>query len=524
MSNLNLATTGKYLTPKERAKMVIALQLRILTGTTPDEREKQKQSSFGLLSSPEDREIRELVNSCPPHQGKDYNFYIDLKQYVWEHIIDEIRTHLLTIQIMSGHIAPLRYLMTLAPFLSEGIDQLRRLPVVVEKDAYDKAVVEAREHERAEVLPLKGAYDVAKQEAYYCLVSEKKIEEGDFEGYTSYIENYGKSKEELIREKVASIHKSIEWYEKRKLRMGGESPISDYTPQYLGQTNEEIAALLDKDFDKTFFIPTQEEFVLWNTTVADERNRIQTAIDHDVLIKKDAGIEAGSYYDWKERHQKFAGEEGAEKRGWNPLDESCMEIGYSDGKVVSSALAKEGDWRQIIAVAVQNKDSMGYAGDSFGSNRLEQIIGFFEALNPFTQSEKRFDKEERIITVRLDEHRKLLTEFATNAQKEIQGMVNKTALINAIEHVYFDGMPIMISSKSGWGIDAEGMRQMMVALVVEHNDKLRGVITDYNKLCHGFWDYRLTDTESYLLNSEPSVDEQWVEVELERVRQKLHSG
>jgi hypothetical protein len=524
MSNLNLATTGKYLTPRERAKMVIALQLRILSETTPEEREKQQQSSFGLLLSSEDREIKELVNSCPPHQGKDYNFYIDLKQYVWEHIVDEIRTHLLTIQIMSGNIAPLLYLMTLAPFLSEGIEQLHRLPVVVEKDSYDKAVVQERERERGEVLLLDGPYDLVKQEAYYRLVAEKKIDEGDFEAYRDYMDNFGKSKEVLIQEKVASIRKSIDWYEKRKQRTGGESPMSDYVPQYFGQTDEEIADSFDKDFDKTFYIPTKEEFKLWESTVKVERQRIQTAINQGILVKKGVGVEAGSYYDWKERHQKFAGEDGAEKRGWNPLDESCMEIGFSDGKVVSSAFAKEGDWHQIIAVSVHNKESMGYAGDSFGSKRLKQIIEFFTMLTPITQSEKRFDKEERIITIQLDEHRKLLTEFAINIQKEIQAMVNKIALIKAIEDAYFDGMPVVISGKSSWGITLSGMREIMVALVTEHNDKVRGVTMDYNRLCHGLWDYRLTDMESYILNPEPHVDEQWVEAELERVRQKLRSG
>jgi len=524
MSNLNLATTGKYLTPKERAKLVIALQLRILTETTPEEREKQRESQWGLLSSPEDREIKELLNSCPPHQGRDYNFYIDLKQYVWEHITDELRNHLITLELMNGMIAPLRYLMGIAPFISEGIDQLKRLPVVVLKDEYDKAVVVGREYERSQVIELDGDYDLAKQEAYYYLISEKKIGEGDFEGYIHYMGNYGTSKDELIKQRVISMKKDIAIFEKRKSRMGGDLPMSDYVRPHIGLSDAEMVTKIGKAYEGHFDIPSKEEHEVWVQTVNEERKRLQDVLENGILKPQGKGVEAGSYYDWKDRRQKFAGDEGAGDRHWNPLDASCMEIGFSEGKVVPSSLAKTGDWHTIIAASVHNKDSMGYAGDSFGQKRLDGIIALFSSLAPFTQSEKQFDKEERTITVRLDAHKKLLCDFATNAQAELQAITNKIALIHAIENAYFDGMSIVVAGVNVKLLTVEGVKLRALLVASDHNSKIRDVITDYNRLCHGFWDYRLIDIDSYLLNPEPKVNDEWVAHELERVGQKLHSG
>lgn len=505
MSNLNLATTGKYLTPKERAKLVISFQIKAMSETPPDELEKLHDSEFGWFGSPEIREMKTLVQSCPPHHRREYNFYIDLKQYVWEQIINELRDHLLVLEIMSGTIAPLRYLMSLSPFLSEGIEQLRRLPVVVTKDAYDKAVREAREYKRAEVLALEGSYDVAKQESYYRLIAEKKIEEGDYEAYRDYMENFGRSKDEMIHEKIVSIRNDIALFEKRKSRMGGDMPINDYVRPYIDLTDADMAIKIDKDYEGHFDMPSKEEYEVWVQTVSEERQRLQDAIKQGILKQKENGIEAGSYYAWEGRRQKFAGDKDAGDRRWNPLHESCMEIGCSEGKIVSSTLAKVGDWRTIIAATVHNKDSMGYAGDNFGMKRLENVIDLFSTLTPFVLSEKQFDVEERTMTIRLEEHKKMLQDFVTSGQKEMQLMVNKIALIKAIEDGFFDGMPIVVTGTSVGLLTVEYMRLRAINVANDHNDKIRGVVTDYNKLSHGVWDYCLTDIDAYLLNPEPQV-------------------
>ncbi len=520
MSNLNLATTGKYFTPKERVKLVIALQLRILAEKPNKDTKKDEESTLSVSTR---REIHEIVNSCPQRQASDYNFYVDLKQYVWEHIVDEIREHVLAIELMNGNIAPLRYLLSISPYLSEIVSELKRLPVIVQKEEYDKAIVDARIHERSEILPLDGAYDLAKQEAYYRLIGEKLIDTPEYESYRDYMVVFGRSKDELFQEKVQSIRKDIDKYQKRKDRMGGEAPFNNYIEPYIGLSDKEIIEKVEKDYQGYFDIPGKEEHDRWVSLVDEERKRIQHAVDIGALVKKKNGIESGSYYDWKDRRQKFAGDPGVGDRHWNPLHEDCMEIGFSDGKVTSGARAKKGDWRQIIAVTVHNKNSMGYAGDDFGTKRLESVIDMVSALVPLDVSDKDFDSEERRFSIRVGDYKAMFQKFANNTRREIQEIVNKIALINAIEDIYFDGMQIVVPGEIDGVLTVDKMLHHAMNVISEHNDAIRDMIISFNKLSFGFWDYRLDDKDSYLIDASPGVDEKWVYTELEQVKLKLLS-
>lgn len=506
------------MTARERAKLVISLQLKMLVETPPEEWPKKEESA---LLSPRIYQIEQLVRSCPPQQAKDYNFYISLKQYIWEHVIDDIRDTLFTLEMLSGSVATLLYLMGIAPFISDATDQLRRLPKIVTKEEYDQAVIEARAQERSEILPLDGHYDLAKLEAFYRLIQEKHIQAGDFEAYRDYMGHYGQTEEGLIKAKIASVREHMDTYKKRKQRMGGDKPMLDYVEQYINMSGEQIVERVRQNYEGQFDIPTKEEYERWQRTVDEERNRLHEAIEKGIILKKENGIEAGSYYDWKDRFQKFAGDEGAESRHWNPLHEECMEIGYSDGKVMASSLAKHGDWRNIAAVTIHNKESMGYAGDDMGQRRLDSVIELLEALNPIVLSPKNFDTEVRTFSLRLEEHKKTLTEFTKGANAQLKTLFNKVALIKAVEDGYFDGMAIVIRGEVLRFLNIETLKERAIYLTEYHNNKIREIVTLYNKLCSGLWDYKLIDIDMYLLNPDLQVDETWVDEELERVRQKL---
>lgn len=510
---------GKYLTPKERAKLVISLQLKAMADIAPVEQEGQRNREVDSNSSSL-REMKQLLSSCPRHQAREYNFYISLKDYVWERTVDDIRNHVLTLEILSGSIATVRYLMSISPFLSEAIDQLKRLPVIVTKDEYDKAVEETRQYERESVLLLDGYYDLAKQEAYYRLISEGHIKEGDFEAYRDYMENYRHTEDELVQEKIASIKKDILEFQQRKERMGGDKPYFDYAEEYIGLSDKDIEQKVRENYRQDFDRPTKEEYEKWEQTVQEERQHIEKAVEKGTLKKKDSGIEAGSYYDWTERYQKFAGDSDTQ-RYWNPLHESCMEIGYSDNKVVSSLRAKEGDWRNIIATTIHNVDSMGYAGEDHGQKRLASVIDLLSSLNPITVAEKRFDMEERSVSLHVPEYKQALTEFVSNANKEIQEMVNKIAFIKSVEDGYFDGMAI---TERGHGENfptLDDMKDRAMTLAQRHNDGIRSIVFSYNRLHAGFWDYQLAEMDSYLVTVAPPVDNEWVSQEIEQVGHKL---
>jgi len=413
--------------------------------------------------------------------------------------------------MLVGNIGPLRYMMSIAPYFSECIRELERLPVFVSKVDYEKAVEDAQVFERSQVLPLEGSYGLIQQETFYRLVQQKRITPTEFEAYRDYMDRYGKTKTELIEQKTGEITKSLETYQKRKARTGGDAMLPQYLQPYAGLNTTEMAGKIEEIYDSDLQIPTDSENAQWVRTLQEIQTRINKALSEGMLKEKDTGIEAGSYYDWSGRYQKFAGEEGSEGRSWHPLHEDCMEIGWSDGKVVSSVMAKVGDWKQVGAVTVHNKPSIGSSDNLLSRGRLENAIESLLLLLPFSEGEMRFDTEQRTIKFRHESQEKMLRDFAIKTQDLLQKISNNVELIHSIENAYFDGGTIVVPGKKDGLLTLEVLTEEAERIAKEHNDLLRQVIIDYNRLCFGIWDYQLENKDAFLLNAKPITDEIWIE-------------
>lgn len=515
MSGLNLTKTSEYMTAKERAKMVIALQLKNLNEIAKEDWEKLRKGEQADFMMPGQAEVRMLVAGCPRDQANEYNHLIEIKDHVWEGILEQMRDGVNYLSIIQGKMSVTKQLFNLSPMFYYAVRELKRVPVVVSKVAYDEAVVQTREEERQEELPLEGRYNLAEQEAYYRQIQEGKIEEGgDLDGYLDFIGNYGRTKEDLIKEKVAEIKKGLEEYQERKKRLDGdEEPLMNFYSKYQGLTDEQTREKVVEGY--YLEVPSDEEYQAWQVAVKQAGNKLDEAIKKGELVAKGKGILAGSYYDWKGRYQKFGGEEGVKDRAWNPLHEDCMEIGYSGGKVISASKAGS-DWHQLVAVTVHNKDNMGFGGEDVGRKRVEGVAEMLEKFVLFELEDSNYDKKERIFRITDDGYKNVLVAGVEKAKETIQDLYNNLALIEAIEDKYFDGMELL-NREPGRPFSIGSYFEQAKKFVERHNTDMRHIEIMFNRVSLGYWDCRLEEMDKFLLESDYKTDTEWVDRNLAMV-------
>lgn len=511
MSVLNLAKTSTLMTATERAKMVIALQLKALKEVSDKNINEDNLLDYDSPVSLTNIQIEQIVNSCPNSQARQYNFLMDLKKLVWNRLTERIRQDILTLQILEGKMAVMKYSLSMSPYFYFLIRDLERVPKVVTKEEYDKGVNRAREVERAQVLKMEGWYSLPEQEAYYRLVGEGKLEDGELEFYLSYINNFGETEDKLVEEKVSEIKAGIEEYKKEKERLEGEEPSSNFYSKYLGLSDEEIKVKVRVDYKGSFDIPAKDEVDTWNQAVSEEKERIlKAAIDGKLKLKED-GIEAGSYYDWPERHQKFAGEPGAEKRGWNPLSEDCLEIGFANGEVMSSLEALDNHyWRGIVVATLHNQHNCGIHTPESIENRVQGTIESLKMFLPIKIIDSDFKKHERIIKVTGEGYDESLKEYAKTAKEKIVDILNNQALIEAVESDYLEGMELVGRTEDIPDFSFERVNTFIREFVFGHNKKIKGIVTSFNQLGGGFWDCHLEAIDDYLIPEDLKIDEKWV--------------
>jgi len=227
-------------------------------------------------------------------------------------------------------------------------------------------------------------------------------------------------------------------------------------------------------------VPSEEEYKIWIETVKQEKSRLLEAIKKGDLVAKGEGVLAGSYYGWKERHQKFAGEEGVKDRGWNPLHEECMEIGYSGGKVVSAVQAGN-DWRQLVAVTIHNKDSMGFGGGDVGEKRIESVAEMLGKFNSFEMDDRDYKSKEMVFRISNEGYKNVLVNGVAKAKETIQDIYNNLALIEAVEDKYFDGMEIL-NREPGKPFSIGTYLGQVKLFVDGHNYNLKNIGVTFSRL------------------------------------------
>ena len=540
---LNLTKVSENLTPKERAKLVITLRLKGLAEDTAIKdltiAEFRKLKSEGKLPPfPKQADITKIVNACPQEQIREYNAYIEFEYKIRREILLDIEFSLQYLDALEGRIAPLRYAFGISPLTYHALEAVKRLPRLVTKEEYEKGLERAREIIRSEVLALKERYNLVEKEAYHRLIKEGKIEEGTdtdwLDGWLDHIENYGKTREELIAEAVKGAKNGLEEYRKHKERTGKDDPIWKDYKKYEGLTEKELGEAITKGIgDPT---TTKEDYDLWHKTVKEERERILQAVKDGKLkwVKRKEktfdretkswkweeveGVKEGSYYDWKERHQKYAGEEGGEK-GYNPFSEDCIELRYIEGKGVvyvgdPSLTEEEEEKEEFIAIKVWDTLSIP----------KEVITSFLEALLPVRvdKDRKKWLKDEDTAKLRLStpQVEEALIGFVAKTQEEIKDIQNKIALVKAVEEKHFDGMEIVSRDpKSPTGTIARALKAIET-LTQTHNSHIRLIEETFNKLGMGLWEYKLERLDDFLINPNQEADKKWVEEELREIEKE----
>lgn len=134
MVNLNLQKISRQITAKERAKLVVKLQLLSLSNITTEEMEKYND---GLISKPnpsEDFEIRQLVATCPEEQIDQYNFLIGLQRTIWDKIISKILDGLISLDLLEGSASGFKYQLAISPVIYFSTEKIIQTLGVVENE------------------------------------------------------------------------------------------------------------------------------------------------------------------------------------------------------------------------------------------------------------------------------------------------------------------------------------------------------------------------------------------------------
>jgi len=525
---LNLTKVSESLTPKERAKLVITLRLKGLAEDTVIKdltiAEFRKLKSEGKLPPfPKQADITKIVNACPQEQIREYNAYIEFEYKIRREILLDIEFSLQYLDALEGRIAPLRYAFGISPLTYHALEAVKRLPRLVTKEEYEKGLERAREIIRSEVLALKERYNLVEKEAYHRLIKEGKIEEGTdtgwLDGWLDYIEDYGKTREELIAEAVKGAKNGLEEYRKHKERTGKDDPIWKDYKKYEGLTEKELGEAITKGIgDPT---TTKEDYDLWHKTVKEERERILQAVKDGKLkwvkrkekkfdretkswkLEEVEGIEQGSYYDWKDRYDKEN----------DLLSEKNIELRYVESKGVvyvgdPSLTEEEEEKQELIAIKVWDTLSI----------HKEGITSFLEALLPIRVDKKGKWRLKGDDTVKLrlstSQVEEALIGFVVKTQETIRTIKNNIALVEAVEEKHFDGMEIVSRDlKFPLNTIARALRAIE-NLTQTHNSHIRLIEETFNKLGMGHWEYKLERLDDFLINPNQEADKEWIEEEL----------
>lgn len=506
MTDLNLAKVSEIMTPKERAKLVIALMLK---GFGESDLSKDEPIST-------EAEISQAVAACPSSQAREYNFFINLKDHVWRRLLIIMELDQNYLEKLEGRMKLVDYLLVMSSIIHETLQAVKHQPVIVKRADYEKALEKAREQKKNDVWEIDGRCGLAEQEAYEKLFAEGKIEGSDdwVDGWDDYIGNYGKTQEQLIDETVARVKEQLKEYQRRKELTDREPLLWEGFSKYEGLSDKELRELIIKndssknvDVSGRIQIPIKEEYELWQKTVSEQKERILKAVKEGKLKAKGDGVEAGSYYNWPERYQKNGGE----------LEEGNMEMGMIDGEIVWSGDPKaeksDSGW-QHVALATplyENIDTV-----MMGKER-ELAIHFLESLLPVKVGEA--DHKSDIVQVALTNQpfeeglKNLTTEFS----KTVAEIHNIIAVIEKIEQKHFDGIEIVSRDPKH---PTGGIPRVLASInqIIDlHNGKLNGVAKGFNLMGMGLTEYKFNQLDEFLLKTDYKVDDEWVEKKVAEV-------
>lgn len=519
MGNLDYTKISPLMTAKERAKLIVNIELKEIaevSGTDNPIHNKEQ--------------IRSIAVSCPQNQAREYNFYIELKENIWSRILVVMEATALHLEDYSHRISPLTHLMSLSPYMSLAVRFLDFMPVLVKQDEYQKGLEAARNHIQKEVLEIDGKYGLAQQEAFYRLVHEGFVTEYDLlDEWLWWIKRYGKNEDQLLKISLMAKKAGAEKYVKQKERLDNREPsLWEQYSKFINMNDQDIELYIREHEPEDLLIPSKEEHQKWLNTINEEKARILQAIqDGDLIsIKKIQrkydkekelwqeveveGIEAGSYHAWPKRYQKYAGEEGSTQRGYNPLSEDCIEMRYAkDIGVVYAGdprLLHDNKKSHPIGIVAPNHFGLFYSYENHQST-LEIIKTYV----PLAVRDIDHKKDHAYIKFTNKEYRVVIKKFAEQAKEIIQEVVNYIALVERLELEHLDGFEVAPRDpKHPLGVIPR-VRQTINDIITKHNGMFNEIIKNFNDIERGFWDCEFYRLEELLLPTDIKAKDEWVE-------------
>jgi hypothetical protein len=200
MDALSFPKVSELMTPRERAKLVISLELKGLG--------ESDLNSDDPIST--EGQIKQVVSGSPSSQAQEYNFYINLNDYVKRRVLILLELGVDQLKLLDARVGLIRYLLTISPSVLDALQILKRQPEIVEHDGVDASFLN-KEREMAvahleSLLPVKCIEDTRDGFINVQLATPA------FEKALSYfVENFGKTVNDVysyiaIIEKIEQDH------------------------------------------------------------------------------------------------------------------------------------------------------------------------------------------------------------------------------------------------------------------------------------------------------------------------------
>lgn len=153
MDALSFPKVSELMTPLERAKLVISLELKGLG--------ESDLNSDDPIST--EGQIKQVVSGSPPSQSREYNFYINLNDYTKRRVLVLLELSVDQLKLLDARVGLIRYLLTISPSVLDALQILKRQPEIVEHDGVDLSLLN-KEREMAvahleSLLPIKCVED-----------------------------------------------------------------------------------------------------------------------------------------------------------------------------------------------------------------------------------------------------------------------------------------------------------------------------------------------------------------------------
>jgi len=512
---VDLSIVSRNLSPKERAKLVIKL---VLKGWS-----EVKDDPEAEISTTAD--VKAVVAASPRSEGQEYNQYIGIKEDVWSRLMPLLETLLQELRLRESRVAQVLYMLALAPMTNQAITMIERQPVTVTREEYDKAVEEAKQLIRSEVLELEGLHGIVQEEAYASLLVQDEIEENGsyLDGWVDYMDRYDKTDEELIAASVKSIKEGREHYLKYKARLpeDKEPRLWNHWKQFVGKSDEQLSEYVKEKQPDDLMHPPKKMVELWEAEVEKQRQRIDEAIKAGQLDTQDEGVTLGSYYDWHERISKYAGESGGEEKGYNPLSEDCIELRYFHDHGIRFAgdpdILKLDDHGCRIVIATENESFVA----THSWDNKQALIEFVDVNNPVKITGSR-DINDDVRTIKFSNklYVEVLKHFKEHAEGLLQEMTNYLALVEAIEDKHFDRMEIVSRDGEHPLGTMTRVKEEIVSIPEGYNDKLTSVTADFALSSGGMFEYVFPEIDGLLLNMDYEVDSEWLTKHISDVEER----